>query len=169
MNISNIKKRAGLLIIAVLSYIFVPALLAFSVFSVSHYISSLTFGYGMRVIQILVFLILVYGAFAWVKPSLVPSWLTKKITVGIMCGIVIVMTLPVGTFTLEPAGTCVIVAHSRDGTTTSNDRQSTEQNCIDGCLEAEYARYNAVSCKFKVVDRSWSETPESLRGFKPAE
>ena len=169
MNIPNIKKRVGLLIIAVLSYIFVPALLGFSIFSVSHYISSLTFGYGMLVIQILVFLILVYGAFAWIKPSLVPSWLTKKITVGIMCGIVIVMTLPVGTFTLEPAGMCAIVAHSQDGIIINTGRQSTEQNCIDYCLEAEYARYNAVSCEFKGIDRSWSETPESLRGFKPAE
>ena len=169
MNIPNIKKRIGLLIIAVLSYIFMPVLLGFSVFSVFHYISSLTFGYGIHAIQIFIFLILVYGAFAWIKPSLVPSWLTKKIIVGIMCGIVIVMIFSDGTFTLEPAGMCTIIKYSQGEITTGTDRQSTEQNCIDSCLEVKYARYNAVSCEFEGIDRSWSKTPESLQGFKPAE
>ena len=74
-----------------------------------------------------------------------------------------------GTFTLEPAGMCTIIKYSQGGITTGTDRQSTEQNCIDSCLEVKYARYNAVSCEFEGIDRSWSKTPESLQGFKPAE
>ena len=54
------------------------------------------FPYVFSLVRISVLLILVYGAFAWVRPSLVPPYLTKKVIVAMMCGIVMTAMLPHG-------------------------------------------------------------------------
>lgn len=167
MNFQNIKKRIILIIIAVASYIFVPIPLGFLFFPAFHPVSFPISGYIMHAIQIFVSLILVYGAFAWIKPSLVPSHITKKIVIAVMCGIIIVMIIPSGVFTLEPVGSCTITNNSQGTKTVSSNSQSTEQNCIDGCISAGHARYNAVACEFEGIDRSWSKTPENFEGYKP--
>ena len=166
MNIPNLRERIVILAIAAASYIvpvWIPLVSIFLPFGFFQ------FPYMFSLIRISVLLILVYGAFAWVRPSLVPPYLTKKIIVAMMCGIVIVAMLPYSALTLEPVGICTVIVYAGDEMTTSVNGQSTEQNCFDNCLGAESARYNDVSCEFEGADRSWSETPQSLLGLKPAE
>ncbi|MCG8533092.1 MAG: hypothetical protein MI749_20890 [Desulfovibrionales bacterium] len=69
---------------------------------------------------------------------------------------------------LEPVGACTVIRYVGDEVVTTTDIQSTERACIDDCLGAGSARYNDVSCEFEGADRSWSETPQSLLGLKPA-
>ena len=167
MNIPNLKKRIVILVIAAASYI-MPIWISLALIFLPLF-DFVRFPYVFSLIRISVLLILVYGAFAWVRPSLVPPYLTKKVIVAVMCGIVIAAMLPYGALTLEPAGVCTVIVYAGDEIATSVDGQSTEQNCFDSCLGAESARYNDVSCEFEGVDRSWSETPQSLLGLKPAE
>ncbi|MDE0266428.1 MAG: hypothetical protein OXK17_05330 [Thaumarchaeota archaeon] len=166
MNIPNLKKRIVILVIAAVSYI-VPVWI--SLVSIFLPFGFFQFPYMFSLIRISVLLILVYGAFAWVRPSLVPPYLTKRVIVAMMCGIVIAAMLPYSALTLEPVGVCTVIVYAGDETATSVNGQSTEQNCFDRCLGAESARYNDVSCEFEGADRSWSETPQSLLGLKPAE
>lgn len=166
MNIPNLKKRIVILVIAAVSYV-VPVWI--SLVSIFLPFGFFQFPYVFSLIRISVLLILVYGAFAWVSPSLVPPYLTRKVIVAMMCGIVIASMLPYSALTLEPVGVCTVIVYAGDETATAVDRQSTEQNCFDNCLGAESARYNDVSCEFEGADSSWSETPQSLLGLRPAE
>lgn len=89
MNIPNLKKRIVILVIAAVFYI-VPVWTFFVLIFLPPFVG---FPYMLSIIRISVLLIMVYGAFAWVRPSLVPPYLTKKIIVAIMCGIVVVAIL----------------------------------------------------------------------------
>lgn len=103
MSIPNIRKRIAFLVAAVLSYVFLPVLLLIAIppfFVGGHLVLVL----AISVIRVSAFMILVYGAFAWVAPSLVPPYLTKRAIVAIMCGIVIVTTVSGGMSMLEPSG-----------------------------------------------------------------
>ena len=51
---------------------------------------------AISVIRLSAFMILVYGAFTWIMPSLVPPYLAKKAIQLIMCGIVAVMAVSEG-------------------------------------------------------------------------
>lgn len=166
MNIPNLNKRIVILVIAAASYIvpvWIPLVSIFLPLDFFH------FPYMFSLMRISVLLVLVYGAFAWVRPSLVPPYLAKKIIVAMMCGIVVAAMLPYGALTLEPVGACTVIRYVSDEVVTMTDGQSTERACIDNCLGAGSARYNDVSCEFEGADRSWSETPQSLLGLTPAE
>jgi hypothetical protein len=113
--------------------------------------------------------VLLYGALAWVKPSLIPPYISKKIIVGIIGGIVILSLIPSGILSLEPVGTCEIFNNSQGVMSTSTNVHSTEQECIDSCIEGsdENNQYNQKSCRFDGINTSWSKTPEDFKGYKP--
>ena len=165
----NIKKRIIFVILAIVAYIFLPIPIGLSMFSFFHPTSFPIAGYVVHAIQVFVFVILIYGALAWVKPSLVPQYISKKIIVGVICAIIILAVLPGGLWPLEPVGLCIISNKSQGGNSMSTNGQSTEQQCIDGCLQAENANneFNQISCEFDGVSTSWSKTPEELQGYKP--
>ena len=166
MNIPNLKKRIVILVIAAVLYI-VPVWI--SLVSIFLPFGFFQFPYMFSLIRISVLLILVYGAFAWVRPSLVPPYLTKRVIVAMMCGIVIAAMLPYSALTFEPVGVCTVIVYAGDETATIVDGQSAEQNCLDSCLGAESARYSDVSCAFEGADRLWSETHRPLLGHKSFE
>ena len=153
MNIPNLKKRIVILVIAAVFYI---APVWISLVSIFLPFGFFQFPYMFSLMQISIPLILVYGAFAWVRPSLVPPYLTRKIIVAMLCGVVVVVMLSDGAPTLEPVGACTVIVYAGDEVATIVDEQSTEQNCSDSCIGAESARYNDVFCEFEGVYRSWS-------------
>lgn len=154
---------------AIASYIFVPIPIGFLFFPFFHPASFPIAGYVMHAIQILVFVMLLYGALAWIKPSLIPKYISKKIIVGVICAIIILVVLPDGLWSLEPVGLCVITNKSQGGNSVSTNGQSTEQQCIDGCLQTGKGNieFNQISCEFEGVSTSWSKTPEEFQGYKP--
>jgi len=165
----NIRKRIILVTIAIASYILVPIPIGLSMFSFFHPTSFPIAGYVVHAIQVFVFVILLYGSLAWIKPYLVPHFISKKITVGIICTIIILAVLPEGLWSLEPVGLCVITNQSQGGNSVSTNGQSTEQQCVNGCLQAGKGNieFNQVSCEFDGVGTSWSKTPEEFHGYKP--
>lgn len=166
----NLKKRILLVAGAILVYVFIPIPIGLSMFSFFHPTSFPIAGYFVHAIQVFVLVILLYGALAWVKPSLVPSNISKKIIIGIICAIIILAVLPEGLWSLEPVGLCVITNKSQGGNSVSTNGQSTEQQCIDGCLQAGHGNteFNQISCEFDGVSTSWSKTPEKFQGYKPS-
>ena len=154
-----------ILVIAAVSYIAPVWIPLVSIFLPLNFFD---FPYMFSLMRISVPLVLVYGAFAWVRPSLVPPYLTKKIIVAVVCAVAMVALLSYGAPMLEPVGACTVIRYVGDEVVTTTDIQSTERACIDDCLGAGSARYNDVSCEFEGADRSWSETPQSLLGLKPA-
>lgn len=103
MSIPNVGKRIAFLVAAVLSYVFLPVFLLITVplFPVGgHMVSALV----VTAIRDSVVMILVYGALAWVAPSLVPPYITRKAVTAIMCGIVIITTVSGGMYMLGPSG-----------------------------------------------------------------
>ena len=165
----NLKKRIILVAVAIASYIFVPIPIGLSMFSFFHPTSFPIAGYVVHAIQVFVFVILLYGALAWVKPSLVPPYISKKIIVGVICAIIILAVLPEGLWSLEPVGLCIITNKSQGGNSVSTNGESTEQQCIDGCLQSGKGNveFNQISCEFDGVGTSWSKTPEEFQGYKP--
>ena len=165
----NIKKRIFLVAMAIVAYIFVPVPIGLSMFSFFHPTSFPIAGYVVHAIQVFVLVIILYGSLEWVKPSLIPKSISKKIIVGIICAIVILAVVPEGLWSLEPVGLCVITNMSGGGSSTSTNGQSTEQQCIDGCLQAARGNieFNQISCQFDGINTSWSKTPEEFQGYKP--
>lgn len=163
----NIKNRIILVAVAVLTYIFVPVLIGLPLFSLFSPVVFPIAGHFVHAMQILIPVILLYGALEWVKPSLIPRFISKKIIVGIICAIVIVGSIPSVGFSLESVGTCTITQDSQGVLSTSSNSRSTEQECIDSCIEGDDARYNQKSCEFVSAETSWSRTPEELKGYKP--
>ena len=103
MSIPNVRKRIAYLIAAALSYVFLPVFLLITIpafFIGEHMVSML----AVTTIRDAAVMILVYGALAWVAPSLVPPYFTKKAVAAIMCGIVIITTVSGGTYMLGPSG-----------------------------------------------------------------
>lgn len=165
----NIKKRIILVIIAVVSYTFVPIPISLLMVSFFYSPSFPITGIVMHAMQISVLIVFLYGALAWVKPSLVPPYISKKIISAVICGIVILSVLPSGMLSLEPTGSCEIFNNSQSVMSTSNNVRSTEQECIDSCTDGsdENNQYNQKSCRFNGVGTSWSKTPEDFKGYKP--
>ena len=165
----NIKKRIILVIVAVVAYIFVPIPISLSIIPFLYSQSFLIAGIVMHAIQIFVLVLLLYGALAWIKPSLIPQYISKKIITVVIVVIVILTLLPSGMLTLEPVGTCEIFNNSQGVMSTSNNVHSTEQECIDSCTDGsdENNQYNQKSCRFNGVGTSWSKTPEDFKGYKP--
>jgi len=165
----NIRKRIILVAAAIASYIIVPIPIGLSMFSFFHPTSFPIAGYAVHAIQVFVLVILLYGALTWIKPSLIPQYISKKIVIGVICSIIILAILPQGLWSFEPVGLCVITNKSHGGNTVSTNGQSTEQQCIDGCLQAGKGNieFNQISCEFDGVNTSWSKTPEEFQGYKP--
>ena len=165
----NIKKRIILLVIAITAYILVPIPIGLSMFSFFNPISFPLVGFITHVIQVFVLVILLYGALDWIKPSLVPKSISKKVVGGIIFGIVFLSILPTGILSLEPTGSCTIINNSQEGKSLSNDGRSTEQECIDSCLREgdKTTLFNQVRCEFQGLEKSWSKTPEEFQGYKP--
>lgn len=155
---------------AILAYIFTPVLIGASMFSFFNPVQFSMMGIFVHAIQVLVSLILLYGALEWVKPSLIPKSFPKKF-IWIIIGVIVVLSiLPHGVFTLEPTGNCTIISHAVEGkVVTSTNGQSTEQQCIDSCIDAgdRNMQLNQVSCEFSGIGESWNKTPEELHGYKP--
>jgi len=166
----NLKNRILVIAAAITAYIFFPVLIGASMFSFFNPVKFSLMGFVVHAVQVLVFLVLFYGAFEWVKPSLVPKSIPKKL-IGVIIGIIVVLSiLPHGVFTLEPTGNCTIINHSQDGkVVTSTNGQSTEQQCIYSCIDAGAGniQFNQVSCEFTGIGESWSKTPEEFQGYKP--
>ena len=101
MSIPNVRKRIAFLVAAVLSYVFLPVFLLTTVplFPVGGHMVSVL---AVTAIRDSVVMILVYGALAWVAPSLVPPYITRKAVAAIMCGIVIIATVYGGVYMLMP-------------------------------------------------------------------
>ncbi len=165
----NIKKRIILVIVAIVAYIFVPIPISLSLLSFFTMPSFPIAGYVLHLIRTFVLVILLYGALAWVKPSLVPLYISKKIIYAVICGIVILSVLPSGMLSLESTGSCEIFNNSQGVMSTSNNVRSTEQECIDSCIDGsdESNQYNQKSCRFNGVGTSWSKTPDDFKGYKP--
>ncbi|QLH06648.1 hypothetical protein [Nitrosopumilus ureiphilus] len=165
----NIKKRIILVIVAVVAYIFVPIPISLSMLSFLYSPSFPLAGIVMHTIQISVLMILLYGALAWVKPSLVPSYISKKVITAIICVIIILSMLPSGLLSLESTGSCTIINNYQGVITTSSNVHSTEQQCIDSCIDGGNTnnQYNQKNCEFTGVGTSWSKTPEDFKGYKP--
>lgn len=155
--------------VAIASYIFIPIPIGLSMFSFFHPTSFPLAGYVAHAIQVFVLVMLLYGALAWIKPSLIPKYISKKIIIVVICTIIILAVLPEGLWSLEPVGLCVITNKSQGGNTVSTNGQSTEQQCIDGCLQAGKGNieFNQISCEFDGVNTSWSKTPKEIQGYKP--
>jgi hypothetical protein len=170
MYTENIKNRILMIIAAIAAYIFSPVLIGTSMFSFFNPVQFPFMGFVVHGIQVFVFLILLYGAFEWIKPSLIPKSIPKKL-IGVIIGTIIAVSIiPAGVFTLESTGNCMIINHSQDGkVVTSTNGQSTERQCIDICIDAgdENVQFNQVSCEFTGIGESWSKTPEEFQGYKP--
>ena len=108
----NLRNRILLVVAAIASYIFVPVPLGLLAFTFFHAPSFPLAGYMVYVIQVFVFVILIYGALSWVTPSLIPQYIPKKIIVGVICAIVILYILPSGVLSLEAVGSCTIINNS---------------------------------------------------------
>lgn len=166
----NLKNRILLIAAAIAAYIFFPVLVSVSMLSFFNPVQFSLMGFAVHAGQVLVFLVLFYGAFEWVKPSLVPKSIPKKF-IGVIIGVIVVLSmLPYGVFSLEPTSNCTIINHSQDGkVVTSTNGQSTEQQCIDNCIDAGAGniKFNQVSCEFTGFGDSWSKTPEEFQGYKP--
>ena len=166
----NIKNRILMIAAAVAAYIFTPVLIGASMFSFFNPVQLSSIGLLVHAIQPFAFLILLYGAFEWVKPSLIPKSIPKKIIGIIILVITVLSILPHGVFTLEATGNCTIISHALEGkTVTSTNGQSTEQQCINSCIDAgdRNIQLNQVSCEFSGIGESWTMTPEELHGYKP--
>lgn len=167
---ANLKNRILVIAAAIAAYIFFPVLIGVSMLSFFNPVQFSQMGFVVHAIQVLVFLVLFYGALEWVKPSLVPKSIPKKL-IGVIIGVIVILSiLPHGVFTLEPTGNCTIINHSQDGkVVTSTNGQSTEQQCIDICIDAgdENIKFNQVICEFAGIGESWSKTPEEFQGYKP--
>lgn len=164
----NIKKRIIFVIAAVAAYIFVPIPVSMTMLSLLYSPSFPIAGIVIHAIQISVLIVLLYGALAWVKPSFVPSYISKKAITAITCTIIVLTMLPSGLLSLEATGNCTIVSNSQGVITTSNDARSTEQQCIDSCIEGDTTnQYNQKNCEFVGVETTWSKTPEDFKGYKP--
>ena len=164
----NIKKRIILVIVAIVAYIFVPIPVSMTMLSFLYSPLLPIAGIVMHTIQISVLIVLLYGALAWVKPSLVPSYISKKAITAIICTIIVLSMLPNGLLSLESTGNCTIVSNSKGVLTTSNNARSTEQQCIDSCIGGDTNnQYNQKSCEFIGVGTTWSKTPEDFKGYKP--
>ena len=166
----NLKNRILMIVAAIAAYIFSPVLIGTPLFAVLSPVEFPLMGFFVHGIQVLVFLVLLYGAFEWIKPSLIPQSIPKKI-IGIIIGVIIVLSvLPTGALTLEPTGVCSITSHAQEGkiVSSSND-QSTEQQCIDDCIRSgdRSDGFDQVSCKFSGIGESWVKTPGELQGYKP--
>lgn len=166
----NLKNRILMIAAAVAAYIFTPVLIGVSMLPFFNQVQFSMMGFVVHAIQVLVSLILLYGALDWIKPSLIPKSFPKKF-IWIIIGIIVVLSiLPHGVFTLEPTGNCTIISHAVEGkVVTSTNGQSTEQQCIDSCIDAgdRNVQLNQVSCKFSGIGESWTKTPEELHGYKP--
>ena len=171
----NIKNRIFLIAASIASYFLIPIPLGLMVFTFFNPPSFPFAGYVVYAIQICVSLILLYGAFEWVKPSLIPRNFPKKFIGFAIVGIVFTTTflsiLPSNTISLESVGSCTIYDNSPSSRMVSNNGRSTHQECIDSCIHAGESsnRYNQIYCEFEAVGNSWSKTPEDLLGFKPTE
>lgn len=166
----NLKNRILMIAAAILAYIFTPVLIGVSMLPFFNSVQFSMMGFVVHAIQVLFSLILLYGALEWVKPSLIPKSFPKKF-IGIIIGIIVVLSLlPHGVFTLEPIGNCTITSHALEGkVVTSTNGQSTQQQCIDSCIDAgdRTMQLNQVSCEFSGIGESWKKTPEDLHGYKP--
>jgi hypothetical protein len=163
----NIKKRIILVGVAIISYIFVTIPIGLSMFSFFHPTSFPIAGIMVHGIQIFVFVILLYGALEWVKPSLIPPYLSKRMITGIIIGIIILGLLPSGMLSMGRTGSCTIHNNS-DGVKSTSNGRSTEQECIDSCVEGNHNnQFNQKSCRFEGTDTSWDKTPEDFEGYKP--
>lgn len=171
----NIKNRIFLIAASIASYFLIPIPLGLMIFSFFHPPSFPFAGYVVYAIQICVSLILFYGAFEWVKPSLIPRQLPKKIIgfaiIGIVFSTTFLSILPHNKISFESVGNCTIHDNSPGSRMVSNNGRSTNQECIDSCIDAgqSSARYNQIYCEFEAVGNSWTKTPEDLKGFKPTE
>ena len=164
----NIKKRIILVIVAIVAYIFVPIPVSMTMLSLLYSPSLPIAGIVMYTIQISVLIVLLYGALAWIKPSLVPSYISKKAIPAIICTIIVLSMLPSGLLSLEPTGSCTIINNSQGVLSTSNNARSTEQQCIDSCIDGgTNNQYNQKSCEFIGLGTTWSKIPEELKGYKP--
>jgi len=166
----NLKNRILVVAAAIAFYIFIPVVIGLSLFSYFNPVSFPLMGIAVHAIQVFGGVILLYGALEWIKPSLVPKYIPKKFIGFLILAIVVLAVLPAGVFTLEANGSCSIVNHSQDGkVVTSMNTQSTEQECIDNCIEEgnRNIKFNQVRCEFTGVGESWSKTPEEFHGYKP--
>ena len=169
----NIKNRIFLIAASIASYFLLPIPLGLMIFTFFHPTSFPFAVYVIYAIQICVSLILFYGAFEWVKPSLLPKNFPKKIIGFAIIGIVFTTTflsiLPNNIISMESVGSCTIYDNSPGSRMVSNNERSTDQECIDSCIHAGESsnRYNQIFCEFEAIGNSWSKTPEDLEGFKP--
>lgn len=166
----NLKNRVLVVAAAIAAYIFLPVIIGLSLFPIFNPVSFPLMGIAVHTIQVFAGVILLYGALEWVKPSLIPKFIPKKFIGFLILAIVVLAILPEGVLTLEASGSCTIVNHSQDGkVVTSSNGQSTEQNCIDSCIEEgnRNIKFNQVNCEFSGISGSWSKTPEEFQGYKP--
>ena len=166
----NIKNRMPVVATAIAAYVFLPVIIGLSLFPIFNPVSFPLMGIVVHSIQVFGGVILLYGALEWVKPSLIPKSIPKRIIGIVILAIVVLAILSEGALNLEESGSCTIVNHSQDGkVVTSSNGKSTEQNCIDSCIEEgnRNIKFNQVSCEFSGIGGSWSKTPEEFQGYKP--
>jgi hypothetical protein len=166
--LENIKKRIILVGIAILAYIFVPIPISLLMVSFLYSTSFPVVGFMIHAIRIFIFVMVLYGALAWVKPSLIPPYISKNMITGIIIGIIILSLLPSGMLSLGVTGSCTIYNNLDGVKSTNNNGRSTEQECIDSCTSGgQNNQFNQKSCTFEGVDASWNKTPEDFKGYKP--